>query len=308
MLIFLIILAVLIIAALIGLFAAYYKAFYSPHRGVSEQEPPSIIDRHPFRDRARALIKELSEKPCEFVETRSYDGLKLSGRWYEGDPDKPICICFHGYRGAAVRDFSGGGLFLIGEGYNVLLPDQRAHWRSGGHTITFGIRERRDVLSWVEYVNARFGPDVPVYLFGISLGGGTVLMASGLDLPDNVRAISADCPFNAPMDIILHVCRKLGMKPELCRPIVRLSALIYGHFDVYETSAAEAVRHTKTPIMIIHGEGDDFVPMEMSMQVKEANPDMVEYHSFPEAGHGLCYLYDTPRYRQLVRDFIKKHP
>lgn len=303
-----IILAAVIIAALGGLFAAYYKIFYSPHRGVSELEPPAIIDRHPYRDQARELIRELSELPCEFISARSYDGLKLSARLYEGGRDKPVCICFHGYRGAAVRDFSGGGLFLIGEGYNVILPDQRAHWRSGGHTITFGIRERYDVLTWIDYVNERFGPDTPIYLFGISMGGGTVLMASGLDLPDNVRAIAADCPFDSAMDIILHVGRKTGLSPTVCRPLARLSALIYGRFDLNAVTAADAVKHTKKPILIIHGEGDNFVPMSMSMRVKQANPAMVEYHSFPEAGHGLSYIYDTPRYQRLVRDFINKHP
>ena len=132
-------------------------------------------------------------------------------------------------------------------------------------------------------------------------------MASGLELPENVRAICADCPFNSPMDIILHVCRKIGLVPSLCRPLVYLSALIFGRFNLNEVTAAQAAKQTKVPIMIIHGEGDDFVPMSMSREVWQANPDMVEYHSFPDASHGLSYLYDTPRYQKLVRDFISKH-
>ena len=99
------------------------------------------------------------------------------------------------------------GQFLQNEGYNVLLAEQRAHFRSGGHTITYGIRERRDVLSWVTYANSRFGTDRPIYLFGISMGAATVVMAADLDLPDNVRLICADCPYSSPKDIICHVAK-----------------------------------------------------------------------------------------------------
>ena len=301
------IIAALIAAALAGLYAVYRETFYSTDRRMSETEPPTGIGIHPYREQAKAKTKELSSMDCEFISVRSYDGLNLSGRYYKGRPDMPVCVCFHGYRGSAVRDFSCGGLLLIKQGYNVILPDERAHWRSEGHTITFGIKERFDVLSWLGYVNERFGADTPVFLFGISMGAGTVLMASGLDLPDNVRGIVADCPFSSPMDVILHVCKKLRMIPELCRLPVILSAAIYGHFDVNATTAADEVKKAKVPIMIIHGEGDDFVPMYMSKQVKDARPELVEYHTFPDAGHGLSYLYDPGRYETLVNDFMKRH-
>ena len=303
----LIVAAVLIVLIFVGLFAAYHKVFYSPVKGMSETESANALGNHPFREKADALTQKVCEKPCEFVETRSFDGLKLSGRYYKGKDNMPLCICFHGYRGSAVRDFAGGGLYLMKQGYHVLLVDQRAHWRSGGHTITFGIRERRDVLTWVQFVNRRFGDDVPVRLFGISLGGGTVLMGSGQELPGNVKGIVADCPFNSPKDIICHVCRLIHLNPDVCWPIVWLSAHIYGHFNINETTAAKEAVKTKVPIMIIHGEGDNFVPMSMSKEVRDANPSMVEMHTFPKAGHGLSYLYDTERYERLVKEFMSKH-
>ena len=308
MLIAVIIISAVIILALAGLFASYYKTFYSPHKDMSETEVPGIISKHPYGDKSRKLIEEIREKPCEFIEARSYDGLKLSARYYKGRDDMPLCICFHGYRGSAVRDFSGGGLFLMKEGYNVILPDHRAHWRSQGHTITYGLRERYDVLTWINYANERFGKDIPIYIFGISMGGGTVLMASGLELPENVRAISADCPYNSPKDIIKHVCKRIKLNPTLCWPIVWISGLIYGRFNCNKTTAADEVKKSKTPILIIHGEGDDFVPPYMSEEVRQANPDMVERHTFPNAGHGLSYLYDSERYQSIIREFIAKNP
>lgn len=302
-----IILLSLILIFLLVLFAVYHRVFYYPYRNLSETEPPTGI-KSGYHDEILRRAVALSERECELISTRSYDGLTLSGRYYHHADGAPLSICFHGYHGSPVRDFCAMGPALMDAGHNVILIDQRAHWRSGGHTITYGIRESRDLLSWVKYANARFGPDTPIYLFGISMGGGTVLMASGLDLPDNVRAICADCPLNDPMDIILHVCKKIGFNPVWSKPLIILSALLYGHLNIRETSAAKEVKKSKTPILIIHGEADDFVPAYMSAQVRDANPDMVEYHTFPGADHGLSYFTDPDRYLSIVFDFLRRHP
>ena len=300
-----IIIAVLIVALLIAVFAVYHKLFYSPHKDMVETEHPAFLLKGKYSEIAAENTKTLCATPCERVTVRSYDGLRLSARYYKGKEGMPLCICFHGYRGSAVRDFAGCGLFLIGEGFNVMLVDERAHWRSEGHTISFGIRERYDVRSWVGYANKRFGEDTPIFVFGISMGGGTVLMSSGLDLPGNVRGIVADCPYNSPMDVILHVCRKIGLNPTLCKPLIWLAAIIFGRFNVNTTTAGDEVKKTKTPILLIHGEGDDFVPTDMSRQIHALNPDMTQLYTFPEAGHGLSFMYDTERYKGIIRGFVK---
>lgn len=301
-----IIVAVAVICLLIGLYAAYHKVFYMPQKSVSETEGPLIITNHPYKEEARSNIRRLSETPCERITTRSYDGLTLSARYYQGDPSKPLFICFHGYHGSALRDYSAIGLFLIREGFSVILVDERAHWRSQGHTLTFGIRERYDVLSWVEYAGKRFGDDHPVYLHGISMGGGTVLMASGLSLPQNVRGIIADCPFNDAEEIIRHVCRLVKLNPDLCWPAVKLSSLLYGRFNINKTTAAKEVKKTEKPILIIHGGGDDFVPGSMSEDVRKANPAMIERHVIADAGHGLSCYYDPEQYEAIIHRFIER--
>ena len=303
-----IILIVLLIAVLVVLFMLYYRAFYSPHRGMQEIDTkPFLKDKDQFEEilrRARAL----SEIPCRRIRTRSYDGLRLCARYYHRADNAPICICFHGYRGSAVRDFGVMGQFLQNEGYNVILVDHRAHFKSGGHTITYGIRERRDVLSWVEYASRRFGADTPIYLFGISMGAATVTMAADLPLPDNVKIICADCPYSSPKDIICHVVRWTVKKAELVWPLIWLSALVFGHLNIRkDITAANAVRNSKIPVLIIHGADDAFVPPEMSAEIADANPSLVERHIFPNAVHGVSYFADPDRYIATVRDFIKRH-
>lgn len=303
-----IILSVLILAALIGMFIAYYNVFFSPHPNSDEIEVKPFLDDMDIFNGIKEQAKKLSKVPCTRVQTTSYDGLKLSGRYYHQSDDAPLCICFHGYRGSAIFDMSIMGQFLQNEGYNVILVDQRAHFHSGGHTITYGIRERRDVLSWIKYANERFGSDKPIYLFGISMGATTVVMASGLDLPDNVKMICADCPFSSPKDIIYYVAKRWYKFPNLLWALIRVSALVYGHLIIPRNiTAANAVKNTNKPILLIHGEADYFVPKEMSEKIKQSNPDCVELHTFPGAYHGVSYFADPERYISIVRDFIERH-
>lgn len=289
-----------------GSYYAYRIAFYSPTK--DREKIPEVTDPHytPFKAVIRDLFHELKNRPCEYVTITSRDGLTLSGRYYHTADGAPLAIGFHGYKSCWLTDFCGGADVAFQMGQNVLLVDERAHGKSQGRTITFGIKERQDLLCWLEYALDRFGHDTKILLYGVSMGGATVLMASGMDLPDNVQGIIADSPYSSPLDIILEVGRQRNYPVNLIKPFVILGAKIYGGFDVRETSGAEAVKQAKVPIMIIHGEGDTFVPVEMSRLMQESNPDLITLHTFPDAYHVLSYMVDTPRYRKLVKEFMEK--
>lgn len=289
-----------------GAYYAYRIAFYSPNK--DREKIPEIKGEHyePHKAALRDMFHELQNKPCEFVTVRTPDGLSLSGRYYHVQDNAPLAICFHGYKSCWLTDFCGGADIAFQMGQNVLLIDERAHGKSEGRTITFGIKERQDLLCWVNYALERFGPEVKILLYGVSMGGATVIMSTELDLPNNVKGIVADCPYSAPLDVILSVGKQQGYPVKLIKPFVILGAKVYGGFDVQETSGAKAIKHTKVPVMIIHGEDDTFVPPEMSQCIQETNPEMVTRHTFPGAYHALSYVIDTPRYRTLVKEFMKK--
>lgn len=301
----LIILCLLIAILLGGAYYAYHVAFYSSKENRGEIKPLQGSKYDPYRAEMRRLFHQLNERPCEFVTVVSHDGLTLSGRYYHVRDGAPLDIGFHGYRSSPLTDFSGGSELSFQMEHNVLLVDQRAHGKSEGRTIAFGIQERQDLLKWVDYAVKRFGSDVQILLYGISMGGATVLMASELDLPHNVKGIIADCPYAAPIEIILHVGKEMPIPRALIRPFAIWGARIFGGFDLTETDARKAVTHTTVPILIIHGEADGFVPHEMS-DIAESNPQMVTRHTFPGADHGISYLVDTARYQNIVRKFIRK--
>lgn len=251
------------------------------------------------------MIEDMLVAPCERVTTRSFDGLTLSARYYHVADGAPVEIEFHGYRGSAIRDFCGGNPLSRENGRNILLVDQRANGESGGCVITFGVKERYDVLTWVDYVIQRFGKDVPILLSGISMGASSVIMASELDLPANVRGIVADCPFSSPREIIKKVGRDIHLPMNLLYPAVRLGAMLFGGFDPDSASALEAARNSKIPILLIHGEDDRFVPCDMSRAIHAACP-VSEIHTTPEAGHGLSFILNKQGYADAIDRFCKR--
>jgi len=185
--------------------------------------------------------------------------------------------------------------------------EQRSHGASEGKTITFGIRERYDCLRWVEFMNERLGAETPVFLWGISMGAATVLMAAGLELPANVRGIAADCGYSAPEDILKATCRKRHLPVGPTWQLLRLGARLFGHFNVEETSAVEAVKRAKVPILLIHGEGDGIVPCEMVHEIAGACASPVTVVTVPEAEHGISWYVDMETCHSVLDAFMREN-
>ena len=295
------ILGFLLISFLIGSFIAFRLAFYNKNDKDITYDVLTGVGYDQFHDQMIELIRGSDILPYEQVSIKSFDKLTLKARLYIVDETAPVHIQFHGYRGQAVRDFSGGVRIPQENGHNVLLVDQRAHGNSEGHIITFGIKERKDVLSWVDYVKNRFGDNVKIILEGISMGAATVLMASNFDMP-NVKAIFADCPYSSPKEIILKVSRSMGLPDFLSIPLLSFGAFFYGHFNWNSSTAVKSVKNSKYPILIIHGRADRYVPIEMSRKIKEANPSII-LEEFDDAAHGMSYMVDEARYKKLVKEF-----
>lgn len=259
-----------------------------------------------YHDTITKCVKDVQAIPFEEVQVLSYDGLLLTGKYYHLNDDAPIIMFFHGYRCSAIRD--GNGIFLYTRklGFNVLLADQRAHGRSQGKTITFGIKERYDVRCWVEYFAQRFGKNQKIYLSGLSMGGATVLMASNVGLPENVVGILADCPYSSPKAILCSVIKQMGFPVKPAYALAKLSARWIGDFDIEESSALEAVRESEIPILIMHGDADDFVPCSMSLDCQIAGEEHVQLVLIKGAAHGMSHCVDTPNYEKAVYAFFQR--
>ena len=300
---------ILLVLALVVLGAMYYvyrMAFHPvPIKGDRSAKALNNPQFRAQREHINQLIADMEARPYELVSIVAQDGVRLTGRYYHQADGAPLDIGFHGYRGSPVRDFSGGAKCSFEAGHNVLLVNERSQNGSEGRCITFGILEHQDCLAWITYANERFGsPDM--IIFGVSMGAATILMAAGLDLPDNIRGIIADSPYSTPLDIICEVGKEMHIPAPVTAALAIGAARIFGGFNLRAASAAEAVKKAKAPILLIHGENDHFVPCGMSGVIAKNCASPVQLETFPNAEHGLSYLTDTLRYERLVQEFIKE--
>lgn len=302
----LLLLIVLLAAFLYALHFGYKLAFQYTDPMASPYDYTDDDQTRKIKAVQDAVIADFLDVPSEAVSITSHDGLKLTGRYYHVRDGAPLEIQCHGYKGNALRDFSGAWQIAKAAGHNVLLINQRCHGGSEGHTITFGILERRDVMGWINYAANRFG-NVPILLSGVSMGAATVLMVSGMELPGNVKGIIADCPYDAPSNIIKKVLgQDMGMPVKAVYPLIRLGGMLYGKFNLNADSPTEAVRRATVPILLIHGDDDRFVPHSMSCNIHAAAPEKIEFHTVPGAGHALNYVTDPEGYTRIVQAFVKK--
>ena len=299
---------ILILVFLLILSLAYTAYRITFHRPSSKYDDDTYIKQNkqtlPLIDKMLIQIHKLAEVPYERVSVTSYDGTRLEGRLIMGKEGLPLQICIHGYRGTPNRDFCGLANHYLSHGYSVLLIEARARLGSRGRSITFGVKERRDCLVWIDYCRERF-PDLPLVLNGISMGASTILMAAGLGLPSQVKGIVADCPYTTPTAILKKYTKGMLIPTFIAYPSVWIGALVYGHFTYGGVSALQGATASPVPILLIHGEEDRFVPCDMGRQIAAA-ASKATLHTFPKAGHGISYFADPIRYEQLVDEFQDK--
>lgn len=299
--------AFLTVAVLVISYICFYMAFYaSRKKPLSEDgwDMPAGRIYIPYRDYMRKCAEEVRAMPCKELWITSFDGLKLHGRYFEYAPGAPVEIMMHGYRGSAERDLSGGVGRAFKLGHSVLLVDQRCAGKSDGHVITFGIKEHRDCLLWVDKLIEELGPDVRIFLTGVSMGAATVIIAAGQPLPKNVVGVLADCGYNSAKEIIKIVIKAKKLPPDLAYPFVKLGAWLYGRFDLEKASPMEAVKGSQIPILFIHGKSDAFIPWKMSEDMQKACPGRSKLVLIPGAGHGLSYPVEPEMYLKAMQEFF----
>ena len=305
-------LVAVLMAGSLGLaYYCYRQTFFFDRRKDPSPEEfnlPHGTVYEPYYDIMKERMRQTRALPHRAYSIKSFDGLTLWGTFYEHNPGDPIELMFHGYKGSGERDLCSGVQRCFAMGHSAFIVDQRCSTRSEGHVCTFGINERRDCHSWVQFLIQEFGPDVKIILTGVSMGAATVLMAAADPLPSNVKCILADCGYTSPGQIIQVVMEREGFPPKLVYPFMKLGARIFGHFDLEEISPLEAMAKCTIPVIFFHGGDDDFVPCEMSQQNYDACKAPKVLSVIPGAGHCLGYMVDSKGYLETLNKFYDTVP
>lgn len=286
-------------------FYVYIQVFHSDRRKETDPYDIYIMNADAKIDRSRIsyIIEEILDAPCEHVSIMSRDGLKLHGRYFHCKDGSPLEILFHGYKSASARDLCGYFRTMRGLGHNILLVDERAQGKSEGRVISFGIKERYDCVDWANYAAARFGSQQKIILVGASMGAATVLMASSLDLPENVVGIIADSPYSSPREIIVKVAAERRFSPGIITVLAEAAARIFGHFDLSESSAVKEVSKCRCPVLFLHGANDGFVPSGMSRKIYACCASKKRMTIFENNGHCAGFIFNTEKYIREILNF-----
>ena len=232
------------------------------------------------------------------------DSLRLHGKLFKNSGTKYALVC-HGYTSKA-KHMAGFVNKFHSLGYNVLAVDARAHGDSEGTKIGMGWVERFDVIEWIKYIIS-LEPDAQIILHGVSMGASTVLMASGEDLPKNVKAIIADCGYTSEWDEFRQEADVLHI-PWF--PVLNASSAISkvrDGYDFKQASAVEQVKKSHIPTLFIHGSKDELVPYGMLSELYSAANCEKEILTIQGAGHALSSSVAPELYWNTVETFLKKH-
>ncbi|KAA9302374.1 MULTISPECIES: alpha/beta hydrolase [Aerococcus] len=254
-------------------------------------------------ERARQDWLDHLGKRRQPVSIQSADGLRLYGHQIKQEGAKHRwVIIVHGYQSSEdesnllARHFDEAG-------YNVLTYNQRAHAPSQGDYIGMGYLEKDDLLAWTKWL-AQEDPQAEIVYHGTSMGGATVLMASGLALPKQVKAIISDCAYSSTWEIFASELKWRFNLPAF--PVLYMAEVmgrLQAGYDIRWAEPRDYVAKSHLPILFIHTETDDFVPVEMARELyayKKQGPKAL--YLLPEGGHAEAKF--QPAYYQQLEDFL----
>ncbi len=310
------IIIVVIIAVIIDIVAGNYLVSFSLMRGEAsgtDVAPTPITEegaQQKITENWKAIRVQteewLANTDMETVSITSNDGLKLVGDIFTTvENSHKWVIAIHGYTGKRQHTYDYAA-FYAKEGYNILAPDMRSHGESEGQYIGMGWLDKEDVKLWINQI-IDIDPEAEIVLHGVSMGGATVLMTSGEDLPENVKAVVDDCGYTSVWDEFSAEAKYLFHIPEF--PILYTASAISklrAGYTFWEASALNQVKKTKVPILFIHGSEDNFVNTDMVYRLYDACPTVKALYIAEGAGHGQSAFLDPDTYFEKVFNFLEE--
>lgn len=287
----------LVAASYLALGNYFYKYALKANREQKEEKP----------DKSKKVVDPfMVENPPEerYLISKDAHALKLHASVYPNPKGgHKWVVAVHGYTGHN-REMTQWVRGFFEKGFHVLAPDLRGHGLSEGEYIGMGWDDRLDILSWIEVIISE-DPEAEIILFGLSMGGATVMMLAGEKLPDNVIVIVEDCGFTSARSVLTHQLKEQFKLPAF--PVIQAAntvTKIRAGYRLFEASAVNQVAKATVPILFIHGEADTFVPYRMVEELYAAANVEKKRLVIPGAEHAEAVNVDPERYWSTIWNFV----
>lgn len=218
-------------------------------------------------------------------------------------------VMVHGYKDACFKFLYFMRMYNRDFQYNVLMPDLHGHGLSDGGDIQMGWKDADDVLHWVGVAEELFRCDsVPsrIVVHGVSMGAATTMNLSGKDnVPDYVKGYIEDCGYTSVWDEFGGQLKEQFGLPSF--PLMNVTSALcqmkYG-WNFKEASPLNSIAKCTRPMLMIHGDADDFVPFYMFQPLVDAKPEPKSVWVTPGSVHATSYKDHTAEYTARVREFL----
>ena len=236
---------------------------------------------------------------------RSYDDLMLHALRIENHPESSNwMILLHGYHRSAY-DLLPLMMEADKQGFNLLVPDQRASGKSEGKYTGLGWPEHYDLISWINYLCA-LRPNAKIVLYGIDMGANAVMNAAGDFIPSNVKcAVEEGGYLDIREQIITSAESVSGIPVRPFLPGVDVLVRQFLHFSLYDISTSRQLSNAKVPMLFMHGCDDTVVPPINAERCYSFAAGEKELVLFRATGFGGCRYHEA--YFETIFSFVKKY-
>ena len=249
----------------------------------------TIIDRHTIYFPERELTASPADVGLEFddVFLTASDGTSLHG-WYVPGDGPTTLVWFHGNAGNISHRVENLLQLNRRLGVNVFIFDYRGYGRSDGKPSEKGLY--LDAEAAIEYLVRDRGldPETDLVMFGRSLGAA---VAVEMATRHRVRAVILESGFPS--------VRAMAKRVFPFVPSAMLLSLVEARYD-----SLSKLPNVRAPVMVLHGDRDLTVPIELGVELYEAANDPKRFYRIQGADHNDTYHVGGEPYFEALRDFV----
>ncbi|SFC84700.1 alpha/beta hydrolase [Butyrivibrio sp. YAB3001] len=279
-----------------------YKISSVPHQHTDEDKDfdPSITE-------GRMYVRNHPLRQDMYIQ--SLDNLKLHASYIPSkNKSHKYAIIIHGIW----DNHEANGVYAKhyhDKDINCLLPDLRGFGKSEGKYIGYGYDDRLDIIEWINWIIKR-DSDAKIILHGMSMGSATTLMTTGEKLPSNVNAAIADSAYATLREQFAHTYKSFKgsfVPVPIALFLSRIIIYFRSGFDINKVNPIDAVKHSSTPTLFIHGDDDTFIDPNMCSRLYEAANCPKQYCMIAGAGHIENVVKDPVSYWGKIDSFLEHY-
>ncbi|CAA9295194.1 MAG: hypothetical protein AVDCRST_MAG26-4404 [uncultured Chloroflexia bacterium] len=224
------------------------------------------------------------------------DGMRM---YYaeHGTPDGPPLVLLHGFTGTG--DFWSQQLAAFGAHYRLLVPDLRGHGRTdnpGGAAAMNHRQFAHDIIALCSVLGlerAAFCGEstgamlqLSLALYAPDLAAACILAGATYYFSDESRAIQRQVTPDTMDEVGRAYVQKIhtALGPDHWRSVLEAFHALHTHAHTEDFPEEEELRGIGVPVLIIHGDRDEFFPVEVPAGLYRLLPD-AELCLLPNTGH-----------------------